>query len=64
MKPQINKYFFGRHRNLWGVYQWTTVTENGAMGTFIKDVYTYEEAVKEVYHLNGWGEPKNIRRTF
>jgi len=31
MKPQINKYFFGRHRNLWGVYQWTTVTENGAM---------------------------------
>ena len=64
MKAQVGKYFFGRHRRLWGIWQYTTVTETGSSGTFIKDVYTYEEAVKEVYRLNGWGEPKSIKRSF
>ena len=64
MTPTINKYFFGRHRTNWGIWKCTSVSENGSMGDFIKDVFTYEEAVKEVYRLNGWGEPKSIKRTF
>ena len=62
MKPQLNKYFFGRLRNAWGIWQWTTA--DGTQGTFIQDAYSYEEAVTEVYRLNGWGTPKNIKRTF
>jgi hypothetical protein len=64
MKPEVGKYKFGRHRSMWGIWQWDSVTERGASARFIKDVPTYEEAVREVYRLNGWGEPKHIRKTF
>lgn len=64
MKAQVGQYKFGRHRNRWGIWQYTMVSGNGSMATFIKDVYTYEEAVREVYRLNGWGEPKCIKRVF
>ena len=64
MKPEVGKYKFGRHRSKWGIWQWDSVTERGSSARFIKDVSTYEEAVREVYRLNGWGEPKQIRRSF
>jgi hypothetical protein len=64
MKPQLNKFHFGRHRNLWGIWQYDHVTETTSSSNFIKDVRTYEEAVRETYRLNGWGEPKAIRRIF
>lgn len=64
MKAQVGRYFFGRHRSLWGIWQWDHVTENSALGIFIKDVRSYAEAVREIYRLNGWGEPKNINRQF
>ena len=64
MRAQVGQYKFGRHRNWWGIWQWDSVTEKGASATFIKDVRTYEEAVTEVYRLNGWGEPKQIRRSY
>ena len=65
MRAQIVKYYFGRHRSNWGIYVWDVVREDGFESSkFIKDVFTYEEAVREVYHLNGWGEPKYIRRSF
>ena len=64
MKTQVGQYKFGRHRNLWGIWHWDSVRETGPSATFIKDVRTYEEAVTEVYRLNGWGIPKNIKRIF
>lgn len=64
MKAEIGKYKFGRHRNWWGIWQWDSVTETGSSARFIKDVRTYEEAVTEVYRLNGWGQPKYIKRVF
>ena len=64
MKAQVGLYKFGRHRNWWGIWQYDSVTETGASARFIKDVFTFEEAVREVYRLNGWGEPKQIRRSF
>ena len=64
MKAEVGKYKFGRHRNHWAIWQWDWVSETGSSARFIKDVRTYEEAVTEVYRLNGWGEPKQIRRSF
>jgi hypothetical protein len=49
---------------LWGIWQWDSVDERGASARFIKDVRSYEEAVVEVYRLNGWGTPKYIKRVF
>lgn len=62
--PKVGQYKFGRHRNMWGIWQYDVVTENTASANFIKDVATYEEAVREVYRLNGWGEPKNIKQIY
>ena len=64
MKVQVGQYTFGRHRSLWGIWQYDTVSETGSSAVFVKDVYSYEEAVREVYRLNGWGEPKQIRRSY
>lgn len=64
MKEQVGQYKFGRHRNHWGIWQYTMVSETGTMASFVKDVFSYEEAVREVYRLNGWGEPKYIKRVF
>ena len=64
MKAQVGQYKFGRHRNHWGIWQYDMVSETGTTATFVKDVFSYDEAVTQVYRLNGWGEPKAIRRTF
>jgi hypothetical protein len=64
MKAEVGKYKFGRHRNNWGIWQYDYVSETGSSARFIKDVFSYEEAVREVYRLNGWGEPKQIRRSY
>ena len=64
MKAEVGKYKFGRHRSMWAIWQWDSVTENGSTARFVKDVRTYEEAVTEVYRLNGWGVPKHIKRVF
>lgn len=64
MKAEVGKYKFGRHRSMWAIWQWDSVTEKGSTARFVKDVRTYEEAVTEVYRLNGWGVSKQIRRSF
>ena len=64
MRAQVGKYYFGRHRSNWGIWMYDYVSETGASARFIKDVFSYEDAVREVYALNGWGQPKQIRRSF
>ena len=65
MKPYVGLYKFGRPRSKWGIWQYDYVSENGGTtARFIKDVNTYEEAVTEVYKLNGWGTPKQIRQKY
>ena len=64
MKEQVGFYKFGRHRNHWAIWQYDHVSETGSSARFIKDVFSYEDAVKEVYWLNGWGQPKSIKRDF
>ena len=64
MKAETGKYHFGRRFDYWSIRQWTLVTDKNIFSDHIKDVCTYEEAVTEVYRLNGWGTPKNIKRNF
>ena len=64
MTRSVGQYYFGRHRSNWGIYIVTSISNDVTMSAFIKDVFTYEDAVKETYRLNGWGEPKKIYRRF
>ena len=61
---KVGKYFFKRHLKMWGIWQYDCVKDGFASANHIKDVPTFEEAVKETYKLNGWGEPKRIVRAF
>lgn len=59
---KLGEYFFGRHYSWWGIWQLDYVGENGTTSSrHIKDVNSYEEAVRETWALNGWGTPKYIR---
>ena len=63
MKAETGKYHFGRRFDYWTIRQYEAVYADGSsMSRRIKDVRSYEEAVTEVYRLNGWGTPKNIRK--
>lgn len=65
MAKTVGTYYFGRHRSMWGIWMVESISNNGiTMSCFIKDVFTYEDAVKETYHLNGWGEPKRINKKY
>ena len=64
MEAQLGNYFYGRHRNLLGIWQYTSVTDTSSSASFIKDVFSCEDARTEVYRLNGWGEPKTTKRNF
>jgi len=64
MKAKVGLYHFGRHYNSWGIWQYDYVSETSSSAKHIKDVASYEDAVRETYRLNGWGEPKKIYRKF
>ena len=64
MRIKVGQYHFGMHRGLWAIWQLEYDTPKGSGSKFVKHVQTYEEAVKEVYQLNGWGTPKKIYRKY
>ena len=64
MTKRVGTYFFGRHRSLWGIWIVESIENGVTMSAFVKDVCCYEDAVKETYHLNGWGEPKRIIKKY
>ncbi len=66
MKAKVGQYYFGRHRNIWGVWVYDVVdAETGyTSGKFIKDCVNYEDAVREMYALNGWRQPSTISKKF
>lgn len=64
MTLKIGLYHFGKHRRNFGIWLCDYAEDGITSSTFIKDVQTYEEAVKEVYRLNGWGEPKRIYKKY
>ena len=54
MKTQ--KYTFGRRFSSWVIWD--------SEGRKVTEVFSYEAAVREVYRLNGWEEPKSINRKY
>lgn len=48
------EYRYGPHHKWWRIWD--------SKGRCVKEVRLRKEAVKEVYRLNGWGEPKNIKQ--
>lgn len=59
MKPQVGKYFFGRHRRLWGIWMWGQVTET-VHRNLCKGRLQLRDALREVYRLNGWENRKTL----
>ena len=64
MAAEVGKYFFRKRYTVFYIYQYDVVEDGFEPAKHISSVQTYDEAVKEVYRLNGWGEPKQIRRRF
>lgn len=64
MATKIGQYYFARHRSQWGIWMVQSINNGVTMAAFIKDVFTYEDAVKTTCALNGWGEPKRIVRRY
>ncbi|NDW09996.1 hypothetical protein D0T56_10080 [Dysgonomonas sp. 520] len=64
MKAKVGLYHFCLKRNLWSVYQYTSVSQTSNSSSHIEDYCNYEDAVKAVYRLNGWAEPRNIVKRF
>lgn len=66
MKAKVGLHFFGRNHNSWVVWCYDYVNEKtgGASAQKIITCFTFEEALRKTYQLNGWGEPKNISRKF
>jgi len=64
MAKTVGTYYFTRHRRAWGIWIVESIINGVTSGTFVKDVFSYEDAVKTTYHLNGWGEPKRIYKKF
>lgn len=64
MTTKIGQYHFGRHRSSWGIWMVESISNDVTMSCFIKDVNSFEDAVKETYRLNGWGTPKRIYKKY
>ena len=58
IQAKVGDYFYGRHRNMFGVWVYDTVTENYTSGNFVADFHSREEARAFVWKMNGWGTPK------
>lgn len=61
---KIGQYFFCHKRNMWSVYQYTSVTETSSSARHIEDCWDYEKAVRTVYSLNGWKQPETVTKRF
>ena len=64
MAKTVGTYYFGRHRSMWGIWMVESISNGVTMAAFIKDVFTYEDAVRTTYALNGWSEPKRINKKY
>jgi hypothetical protein len=64
MAKTVGTYYYGRHRSMWGIWMVESISNGVTMSAFIKDVRSYEDAVRTTYALNGWGEPKKINKKY
>lgn len=64
MKAEIGKYHILHSHNMWEIFQYNSISEKGTSSTYIMDCVEFSDAIKNIYRLNGWGEPKNITKRF
>lgn len=64
MAKKVGTYYFKRFRNRWAVYVVVYSHDGIEMGDFVKDANSFDDAVRETYSLNGWGEPKRINKKY
>ena len=64
MTLKVGTYHFSRHRSSWTIYICDYSKDGFSSSSKVKEVATYEEAVRETYRLNGWGEPKRIVKKY
>ena len=64
MAKAVGTYYFKRLRNRWAVYVVVYSHDGIEMGDFVKDANSFDDAVRETYSLNGWGEPKRINKKY
>ena len=64
MTLSVGTYHFGRRYSNWGIYKVQSISNGVTMSSFVKVAFSYEEAVRETYRLNGWGTPKKIYRRY
>jgi len=61
---KLGEYFFGRNHNSWAIWCVDSVDATGGYsGQKICNCYTFEDALRKTYQLNGW-ELKNITRKY
>ena len=53
MAAEVGKYFFRKRYTVFYIYQYDVVEDGFESAKHISSVQTYDEAVKEVYRLNG-----------
>lgn len=54
MDKKDGEYYYAPHRRFWGIWQNRIQPNNTAVGMFIKDCNSKQEAREEVFRLNGW----------
>ena len=64
MAKAVGTYYFKRLRNRWAVYVVVYSHDGIEMGDFVKEAYSFNEAMEETYKLNGWSMPQNIVRKY
>ena len=64
MAAEVGKYFFRKRYTVFYIYQYDVVEDGSESAKHISSVPTSAQAVKAGYRVNGWGEPKQIRRRF
>ena len=47
-----------------GVFVWDHVSEHGSLGHGVAHFGSYEQAVREMYRLNGWKQPDKIYKRY
>ena len=61
---EVGTYYFARLRSNWGIWIVVSNDNDVMMADHVKTVTSFEDAVRETYALNGWGEPKRIVRKY
>ena len=64
MTAQVGKHYVGRYHGAFAVWQWDSVTEISSSAHKVQMFWSFEDAVREMYRLNGWKQPEKVYRKY